>query len=133
MSTAATRALSLSLNKEVVKADVTVLRESLNTFENENVVDDADADVGGVKNVSDVVKDNEAFAAAVVVVVDVVDVNNNVDVVVCVDSNDDETSLAAFVKILFIAGDVVEGNCVGSAKVVAAKVFSVIYAAYKSS
>lgn len=123
---AAATTASVSLNKDVVKADVTVLRESLKTLEGEGEVV---ADAGG-RNDKDVVKDSDAFAAAAVVVVvtdvlEVVAVNNNVDVVavaVADDDEDDEASLAAFVKILCIAGDVinVEGNFVDSAKVAAA-------------
>ncbi|KNC25028.1 hypothetical protein FF38_11897 [Lucilia cuprina] len=138
LSSTAAPVAPLSLNKDVVKADVTVLRESLTlTFDVE--VEDEDAVEG--KNVRDVVNDNDAFVvavAAVVIVVEVVAVNNNEDEVVDDDDEDDddvdtdEASLAAFVKILCIAGDVikVEGNFVDSTKVAAAVLtFSVLKAA----
>lgn len=155
-ATASLSLLSKSWNKDVVKAEVTVLREdSWEIFDDdkddvregvkEEVVavdididdDREDAVVGG--NIARVdVKDIDAFVATAVVIV-------CVELKAVVDSKDevvagdvDEASLAAFVKILCIAGvnDNVEvdGTIVVWAKVaLAVSEFSVIYVVYKSS
>lgn len=111
--------LLLLLYNVVVKADVAVLSVSLK----ENV-DDSGTLNAGDDVVDDVVVDDEAVRISVVVfVVNDNDGNNDDEDDVKEDVDNNEASLAAFVKTLCIAGDCVnsvkESFVVGSAKVVA--------------